>query len=99
MHLVIGAEDLMFSDYLHRLQVIPILYHTVSIISIEVLLVSLLSLSCSAVIITGYRVLSDDKFDIEPMDPISKICKRFYERKHSVRSSNKIFLTLGHLRN
>lgn len=99
LHLVIGAEDLMFSDYLHRLQLISILYHTVTVASIEVLLVSLLSLGCSAAIITGHHIFLDSKLDIEPMDPFSKICKRFYERKQSVHSSNKIFLRLGHLRN
>lgn len=100
VYLVSEAENLLTSDNLTTLQSLPIVYNVFNLAPMEILVVSIISIGCSVVLITGCHFILDvKKLECSKTDPVIGLKKWVeWEATCSARYK-KIFLELCQLRN
>lgn len=101
IHLVGETENLLTTENLNIIQsLLPLIYNAFSLAPIEIFIVSLVSIGCSAVVITGYHYILDvKKADAYEPVPVFNGRKVFESKAVISPHPKKIFLTLCHLRN
>lgn len=100
LYIATGTENIFTKENLDLLKILPILYQVGSMAPMEIFLVSILSLGCSTVVVTGFYFILYVNSRCRYYGAISvDKTGNLFSQGLAPRQSQKLFLTLCQLRN
>jgi hypothetical protein len=100
LYIATGTENIFTKENLDLLKILPILYQVGSMAPMEIFLVSILSLGCSTVVVTGFYFILYVNSRCSYYGAISvDKTGNLFSQGLAPRQSQKLFLTLCQLRN